>query len=149
MLALVQVIACRLLGDKPLSEPMLTNSQLDPWGKLPAKFEQIYKTFHWWKCFWNVDCDRMVVLSGGRCVNQYAAKLIELCILAGGRLRHQSSISFTFEIRHRFSITLWFIKHNLRVSYHDHAANLPMYIISIFRSFILKWRNAYTTGQVW
>ena len=31
-LALVQIMACRLFGAKPLSKPMLGYCQLDPWG---------------------------------------------------------------------------------------------------------------------
>ena len=42
--ALVQVMACRLFGAKPLPEPMLTYCQLDPWEQTSVKFESKYKT---------------------------------------------------------------------------------------------------------
>ena len=38
-LALVQVMACRLFGAKPLPEPMLPYCQLDPWEQSSVKFE--------------------------------------------------------------------------------------------------------------
>ena len=53
-LALVQVMACRLIGAKPLSEPMLTYYQWDPWEQASVKFESKYKILHLrkytWKC---------------------------------------------------------------------------------------------------
>ena len=41
--ALVQVMAWRLSGTKPLPEPMLTYYQLDPWEQTPVKIESKYK----------------------------------------------------------------------------------------------------------
>ena len=49
---LVQVIACRLFGAKPLPEPMLPYCQLDLWEQTSVKFESKYKPFHSWKCTW-------------------------------------------------------------------------------------------------
>ena len=37
--ALVQVMACRLLGAKPLPKPMLIYCQLGPWQQTTVKFE--------------------------------------------------------------------------------------------------------------
>ena len=51
--ALVQVMACRLSGAKPSSEPMLNYCQLDPWEQTPVIFISKYKSFHSWKCVWN------------------------------------------------------------------------------------------------
>ena len=42
--ALVQVIACRLFGAKPLPEPMLPHCQLDHWEQTSVKFESKYKS---------------------------------------------------------------------------------------------------------
>ena len=42
--ALVQVMACRSFGAKPLPEPMLKYCQLDPWKHTSVKFESKYKT---------------------------------------------------------------------------------------------------------
>ena len=36
--SLVQVMACRLFGAKPLSEPMLDYCQLNPWEHISVKF---------------------------------------------------------------------------------------------------------------
>ena len=41
--ALVQIMACRLFGAKPLPEPMLTYYQLDPKEQISVKFESRYK----------------------------------------------------------------------------------------------------------
>ena len=49
-LALVQVMACRLFGPKPLPEPMLAYCKLDPKQQTWVKLESKYKTFHSWKC---------------------------------------------------------------------------------------------------
>ena len=50
--ALVQVMACRLFGAKPLPEPMLTYCQLEPWEQNLVKLESGYTTFYSWKCIW-------------------------------------------------------------------------------------------------
>ena len=47
---LVQIMACRLFGAKPVPEPMPTYCQLDPQEQTSVKFESKYKTFHSWKC---------------------------------------------------------------------------------------------------
>ena len=39
ILTLVQLMACRLLGAKPLPEPVLTGCQLDPWEHISVKFK--------------------------------------------------------------------------------------------------------------
>ena len=49
---LVQVMACRLFGTKPLPEPMLTYSQLDSWEYISVKFESQFYHFHSRKCIW-------------------------------------------------------------------------------------------------
>ena len=49
---LVQVMACRLFGAKPIPEPMLTFCQLDPWEQTSVKCESKYKSFHSWDCIW-------------------------------------------------------------------------------------------------
>ena len=48
LLALVQAIACQLLGSKPLPEPMLTSKSITPPRTkfINLKFETKYKTFH-------------------------------------------------------------------------------------------------------
>ena len=35
----VQIMACCLFGDKPLSEEMMDYHQLDPWEQISVKFE--------------------------------------------------------------------------------------------------------------
>ena len=50
--ALVQIMACRLYGAKPLSDPRLDHYQLDPWEQTSVKFLSKYKIFHSWRCIW-------------------------------------------------------------------------------------------------
>ena len=51
-LSLVQVMACRLLGAKPLPEPMLIYCQLDSWEQISMKFESQFYHFHSRKFIW-------------------------------------------------------------------------------------------------
>ena len=44
--ALVQVMACRLFGAKPLPKPMLHYCQLDSWERISVKFESKFYHFH-------------------------------------------------------------------------------------------------------
>ena len=48
--SLVQIMACRLFGAQPLSEPMLDYCQLDPCEHKSVKFKSKYNNFHWRKC---------------------------------------------------------------------------------------------------
>ena len=50
--ALVQIMACRLFGAKPVSKPMLCYCQLDPWEQTLVKLLSKYKTFYSRKCIW-------------------------------------------------------------------------------------------------
>ena len=43
-------MACRLLGAKPLSKPMLGYCQLDTKEQSSVKFKSKYETFHSQKC---------------------------------------------------------------------------------------------------
>ena len=44
--------ACRLIGAKPLSEPMLDCCQLDPCEHISMKIYSKYSNFHWRICTW-------------------------------------------------------------------------------------------------
>ena len=50
--ALVQVMACRLFGAKPLPEPMLSYCQLYSWEQISVKLESKFCHFHPRKCIW-------------------------------------------------------------------------------------------------
>ena len=50
--SLVQIMACRLFGTKPLPEPMLTYCQLDSWEQISVKFESEFCHFHSRKFIW-------------------------------------------------------------------------------------------------
>ena len=45
-------MACRRIGAKPLSKPMLTYCQLDPKEHISMKFNLKFKYFHSRKCVW-------------------------------------------------------------------------------------------------
>ena len=50
--ALVQIMACRLYGTKPLSEPMTQYCSLDPSEQYSVKYQSEYKTFYSQKYIW-------------------------------------------------------------------------------------------------
>ena len=50
--SLVQIMACRLDGAKPLSEPMLTYSQLGHKEHNSVKYQSKFEHFHSRKCIW-------------------------------------------------------------------------------------------------
>ena len=50
--ALVQVMACRLFGAKPLPEPMLVDCQLESWKQVSVKFGSEFYHFYSRKCIW-------------------------------------------------------------------------------------------------
>ena len=47
--SLVQIMACRLSGAKPLSGPLLAYFLLNPWGYISVQFESKYNNVHWRK----------------------------------------------------------------------------------------------------
>ena len=49
---LVQIMACRLFGAKPLSKPILAYCKLESWGHISVKFESELYDFHSLKCNW-------------------------------------------------------------------------------------------------
>ena len=67
--ALVQITACRLFGDKPLSKPMLGYCQSDPEDQTSVKFLSKYKTFHSRECIWKSRLRNSGHLVQGRWVN--------------------------------------------------------------------------------
>ena len=50
--ALLQVMAWRQTGNKPLPEPMLTYYQLDHKEQISVKFKSKYKILYSWKSIW-------------------------------------------------------------------------------------------------
>ena len=49
---LVQIMACLLFGDNPLSEPMMVYCQLDPEEHISMKLYLKFKSFYLQKCIW-------------------------------------------------------------------------------------------------
>ena len=50
--SLVQVMAFRMFGAKPLPEPMLAYCQLDSWEHISVKYESVFYHFHSRICNW-------------------------------------------------------------------------------------------------
>ena len=76
--ALVQIMACRLSGAKPLPEPMLPYCQLDPWEQTSVEFESgEIKPFHSQKFVEIVICEMVAILSRGRLVNHRNLRIKE------------------------------------------------------------------------
>ena len=50
--SLVQIMACRLVGAKTLSEPMLEYSSFEPWQQTSVKSLAKFVHFHSRKCIW-------------------------------------------------------------------------------------------------
>ena len=65
---LVQIMACRLDGTKPLPEPMLTYCQLEPKEHISVKFYLKFKYLYSRNAFEHV-CKMAAILSRGRSVN--------------------------------------------------------------------------------
>ena len=67
--SLVQIMACRLFGAKPLSETMLPYCQLDPKEHISVKFYLKFKSFDLRKCTWKCHLWMAAILSWPQCVN--------------------------------------------------------------------------------
>ena len=62
-------MACRLVGAKPLSEPMLEYCQFHHWEQTSVKCKSKFNMSHWRKCIKNVVCEMAAILSRPQCVN--------------------------------------------------------------------------------
>ena len=102
LLALVQIMACRLFGAKPLSKPILGYYQLDPYEQSSVKFPSKYKTFHSLKCIW-----RHRLRNGGHhyddvIMTMLASQITSLTVVYSivysgvNQRKHQSSASLAF-----------------------------------------------------
>ena len=78
---LVQIMACRLFGAKPLSEPMLDYSQLNPRNKLQWNFNQNTIFFIDGNAFQKVACEMAAILSRGRWVTRVEVRHILQCLV--------------------------------------------------------------------
>ena len=67
--ALVQIMACRLLGARPNSKPVLGYCQSDPYEQTSVKSEWKHKTFNHERAFGNVVCEMAAIFSRSRWVN--------------------------------------------------------------------------------
>ena len=58
--SLVQIMACRLFGAKPLSELMLYHCQLDLWEQTSVKMYSKLRHFHSRKCIWKWHLENVI-----------------------------------------------------------------------------------------
>ena len=72
--ALVQIMACRLFGTRPLSKPILFFVNWTPRNKFQGNFNQNKKLFIHENASGNIACDTVGFSSRGRWVNTRAAK---------------------------------------------------------------------------
>ena len=63
-------MACRLLGAKPLSEPMMSYCLVDPWVLFHLNSNRNKTIFIEENEFENVVCKMATILSGPQCVNE-------------------------------------------------------------------------------
>ena len=82
--AVVQAMACRLFGAKPLPEPMLTYFQLNPYEQTTVKFAFKYIFSIVENAFENVVCEMSDILSRGRWVNKLWLLLLSWLLCFSG-----------------------------------------------------------------
>ena len=70
--SLVQAMACRLFGTKPLPEPMLAYCQLDSQEQISVKFESEFYHFHSRKFIW-----KYCLPNGGHLSGRYELKAMK------------------------------------------------------------------------
>ena len=74
--ALVQIMACRLFGAKPLFKPMLSYCQLDPKEQTSLIFNRNTNLFINQNASENIVCEMATILSRGRWVKVWTCSLI-------------------------------------------------------------------------
>ena len=92
---LVQIMACRLDGAKPLSEPMLTYCQLDPKEHISMTYCLKLKYFHSRKCVWTCR-----LRNGGHFVQGRWVKDVVVCRMAAILSQSQPVTMPTLQWRH-------------------------------------------------
>ena len=92
--ALVQVMACRLFGAKPLPEPMLPYCQLDYWEQNSVKFEWEFPQFHSRKCIWNCRLPKWRPFCPGRDASKKTT------------IRYYLSMTSS-QLTHNYGMSLW------------------------------------------
>ena len=110
--SLVQIMACRLLGAKPLSEPMLTYSQLGLKEQNSVKYQSKWEHFHSRKC------DFPTKLSWGRWVKLHNMMYVPLgySLIIEESAWWLSMAWCLFGTRTSATIMMTLASHSLRVS---------------------------------
>ena len=104
---LVQVMACRLFGAKPLSAPMLAFCQLDYWKQISEKFEIGIRSLSLKKMHLKMSSARMgAILSRGRWVKvAIVATLVVKCAFPVWTNRVTAIIEWCITMHHQVSVS--------------------------------------------
>ena len=73
---LLQIMACRLFGTKPLSEAKLPYCQPDPKEHISVKFYSRFKSFHSRKCTWKCRLPNVGISSRPHCVDAVKSSVL-------------------------------------------------------------------------
>ena len=95
--SLNQIMACRLLGGKPLSEQIQAYCQLEPYEKTWLKFDQNSYIFIHENAFANVVWEMAAILSRPQCVNPFGAQTGLLLPRSLASPAHQQSLYWLCE----------------------------------------------------
>ena len=76
-LALIQIMACRLFGAMPLSEPMLEFCELDPWEQISVKSYSKFIHFHSQNVFENVVSEMAAVVACGKSCSDHYVRICQ------------------------------------------------------------------------
>ena len=104
--ALAQIMACRLFGAKPLSEPMLDYCQLDPKEHTSVKFQLKFEVFPFKNAFGNAVCQNAGHFVQERLVNSY--DLIEMRVEMTKRLENHFKSFLYLALRAKYIAVLHF-----------------------------------------
>ena len=103
--SLFGAMACRQCRTKPLTQPKMTDCQLDPKKNISWKFHMKIKSFHSRKCIWK-HCKMLTILSLPQCIESCYGCLLPLLFIA-------NRILFRIYLIHAYHpICLWYFNSN-------------------------------------
>ena len=120
-------MACRLIGAKPLSEPMLEYCWLDPWNKLQWNFNRNSESFIQENVFESVVCEMAAILSRPQCVKIWALEY-SMQSRSGPPFTNDFSIAIQIWWKFHFAITLIFTRRSVQNFAHVMTAVLSWHV---------------------
>ena len=127
--ALVQIMACRLIGAKPLPEPTLTYCQLDPKEQTSVKFESRYGNFIPKNAFQNVVCEMADNLSRERWVTDiwYNQHITNMHIYL---MRYPAVVAYANTSKWNHSYNIFLVFSSCQITTEISCSNWPWKFIS-------------------